>query len=210
MVTAQDGLPRRSVQAVYGTEADYDADGRAVGTERISGLVIALVNDNGSMESVVKNAGTVVWSTSSDYGATGELLQTVGRQGEITNYEYDSAGRQTAEVGPVILDPITGQLVRDRTEWHYNTAGQLAYTIEDIRVVVNAQGNVLSTDYADARKTQYEYDALGNVVLTTYADGSFVTDAYDNLGRKVAGELADGGRRHAARHPVPSTTTPGS
>jgi YD repeat-containing protein len=186
------------------TETIYDADGRAVQTERLEGAVIDLVSATGGsgppgatggssasgLRSELTNSGTVVWTTETTYNTQGQTIESVGQHapgaaGPVTDYEYDAQGRQTAEIGPAVLDPLTGQLVRDRTETTYDSQGRVASTTDGIRVVVNSSGDVLSTD-PSAETTSYEYDALGNKVRTTYADGSFTTAAYDAQGNQVA------------------------
>ena len=104
-------------------------------------------------------------------------------------------GRQTAEIAPVVTDELTGDLVRLRSETHYDSQGRVDYTTTNVRVVVSAQGQTLSTSYANAEETHYQYDAQGNTVLTTYNDGSFVQKTYDDFGRVTAEsyQTAEGG-----------------
>jgi YD repeat-containing protein len=100
-----------------------------------------------------------------------------------------SRGRQTVEIGPVtteILTSTTSRLVRHRSETHYNAFGLVDYTLDNIRVVVDAAGKMLSTSYEDAHQTSFLYDAFGRTVRTTYADGSFTTQTFDDAGRLVA------------------------
>ena len=97
-------------------------------------------------------------------------------------------------IAPVTTDELTDDLVRLRSETHYDSQGRVDYTT-NIRVVVNAQGQTLSTSYANAEETHYQYDAQGNTVLTTYNDGSFVQKTYDDFGRMTAEsyQTAEGG-----------------
>ena len=54
-------------------------------------------------------------------------------------------------------------------------------------MVVDAQGNVLSTSYADKQVTAFEYDAYGRATKTIYGVGtpieSYVAQGYDDYGR---------------------------
>jgi YD repeat-containing protein len=169
---------------VFGNRTVYDAVGRAVRTQRLQGLAI----DLGAQNSAVTSAGEVVWQTETVYNALGQMVRSIGRHapgesGPQTDYEYDSAGRQVATIGPAVLDESTGELVRHRTESEFDANGRLALARTNIRVVVDAAGNVLSVDRTEARETSYEFDAQGNTVRTTFADGSYTASTFDDFGR---------------------------
>jgi RHS repeat-associated protein len=176
-----------------GTKTIYDLQGRAIRTEHLEGLSITI---NNQTKEVSWQAAPVAWSSETVYNSLGQMIRSVGRHvegaaGPATDYEYDARGRQTAEIGPVtteILTSTTSRLVRHRSETHYNAFGQVDYTLDNIRVVVDAAGKVLSIDAGADRvhKTSYRYDAFGRTVRTTYADGSFTTQTFDDAGRLVA------------------------
>jgi YD repeat-containing protein len=174
-----------TMPASFGTYTTYDTQGRVVKTERLAGLVITITDPAQTPE---WRATSVVWSTETVYNRLGQVIRSVGQHapdtaGPATDYEYDAQGRQIAQIGPVVTDERTGELVRLRSETHYDAQGHVAYTTTNIRVVVDSQGVVQSTSYSALQETHYQYDADGHTVRTTYADGSFVTQTYDALGR---------------------------
>ncbi len=172
---------------IFGTVYVYDAAGRVTSTRRVQGLDIAL--DTGQQpRTIILSTGTVISSTESSYNDLGQLTASVGSHapgaaGPTTNYEYDSLGRQTATIGPVVSDEMTGELVRLRSETHYAADGRVDWATTNIRVVVDAEGVVQSTSTADAQTTSYQYDAQGRTVKTTFDDDSFVSRGYDAYGR---------------------------
>ncbi len=185
---------------IYATLVLYDAAGRAIGTERLKGVEIQITTDTeGNQSASVVDSGTVVWGTASVYNDLGQLTRSIGRHapgesGPATDYEYNAFGRPVATIGPVVLDEMTGELVRHRTETVYDSHGRTAVSRANIRVVVDGSGNILSTSYADVQETFYEYDAAGRVVCTTqqgYTSGSVTVAVatqtrYDDNGRVIA------------------------
>jgi len=117
--------------------------------------------------------------------------------GAVTDYEYDSLGQKTAEIGaPLPAEDVglTGYapnaLVRLRTEYTYDGQGRLATERTNIVQPVGTG----TTDYSSARTTSYNYDANGNLLQTTLPDpdgsGPLVSpttsSTYDALGRKTS------------------------
>ncbi len=164
--------------------------------------------------------GTPVWQTESVYNHLGRMVQSIGRHdpddlGPATDYEYDEAGRQTAVTYPAVPDETTGEMVRHRAESEYDkftrqgtrwirgakyyvnlTMGQLDVTRENIRVVVDADGNEISRDYDQAHETHYRYDKFGNRTQVTRAyqvpseelphEDSSIFYRFDNFGRQTS------------------------
>ncbi|NLE37441.1 MAG: RHS repeat protein, partial [Pirellulaceae bacterium] len=178
---------------VLATRTIYDEKGRAVKKLRLEGVEVGLVDG----DTVVSDWGSEVWRTETVYDAKGRVWKSIGRHDAsdpnsarpTTEYEYDSLGRQIAALGPAVLDERTGELVRHRAESKYDAEGRLEETWANIRVVVDAQGNVLSTDYADKQVTAFEYDAYGRTTKTVYGAGtpieSYVAQGYDDYGRVI-------------------------
>ena len=96
-----------------------------------------------------------------------------------------------AQIGATVLDETTGELVRHRTETVYDILGRTATSRTNIRVVVDEQGQVVSTDYVNVQETHYEYDSSGRRVETIYDDASYVTRlAVRRCSRRLAAGLA--------------------
>ncbi len=178
--------------AVLGTISHYDRAGRVVKSERLEEVVVEIVATGGGLESRLLSVGGTVWISETVYDTNGRVARSIGRHtlgedGPATDYEYDDAGRQTATIGPAVLDELSGELVRHRTESKYGTEGRLQENWVNIRVIVDADGNVLSTSYADKQVTRFEYDAYGRTTKTIYGVGtaieSYVAQGYDDYGR---------------------------
>ncbi|MCA9186710.1 MAG: RHS repeat-associated core domain-containing protein [Planctomycetales bacterium] len=78
---------------------------------------------------------------------------------QITNYQYDAVGRQTAAIGPVVTMLIDGQPedVRIRTETVYDKLGRRVAQRENIFQVEMAVND------SDVLETTYEYDDAGRL-----------------------------------------------
>ena len=158
-----------------GTRTVYNDDGQVIRTERLSGVVIDLVNGVTTLTS----AGTVISSSETIYDDKGRVQQSIGPSGQITDYEYDNLGRRAATIGhPVTLGGVT---VRHRIETEYNDYGQVALERTNIKQL---EGGTI--DDTQARETRFEYDQFGNSVKTIFDDGTFTRVEYDTLQRKTA------------------------
>jgi YD repeat-containing protein len=182
----------------------YDDQGRVVRTERLENVWIEIVDPTtgqpayplssaaSSLQSSVTSFGTVVSSTRTVYNEKGQVTRSIAADGQITDYEYDVCGRQTATVGQAVpaeslgLTQYAGNLVRHRAETEYDADGRVQLERINVVQVENTAGNLIEVDRTDARETTYQYDALGNRVKTVFADGSFVTSRYDAFGRQTA------------------------
>ncbi len=97
------GLPQYTTdrhaigQPANGTETIYDAAGRVIGTDRVSGLIITVTtNAAGVASAALTNAGTVYSTTSQTLNAAGQVLSNTDAAGLKTTYIYDSMGHQTS------------------------------------------------------------------------------------------------------------------
>ena len=70
----------------------------------------------------VNDEGSELYRTTSYYNLD-RLERTVDAHGNVTEYEYDDLGRQTATIGPQVT--IDGTLVRHRTETVYDDRGRV-------------------------------------------------------------------------------------
>jgi len=177
----------------YATRTLYDGKGRVMATLGLEGADVDVVNGN----TVVTDYGTELWRTETVYDAKGRTQRTIGRYDAgdpdaarpATDHEYDALGRQAAMIGPAVTDEVTDDLVRHRSETKYDAQGRVQETRDNIRVVVDANGSVLGTSYANKHVTAFEYDQLGRKTKTIYGVGtaieSYVAQGYDDLGRVI-------------------------
>jgi RHS repeat-associated protein len=203
---ATDEYQEGSGDPVYGTQTIYDSLGRAIKTVRLQGVEIDLVNaatgqlvdpldpQGATINSRVTSTGTVLSQTQTVYNALGQMTRSVAADGEITDYEYDSFGRQTATLGQPV-DPASvglsipvpdapGTLVRLRSETVYDSYGQTTATRTNIYEYVLPNGTT-QIDRSHEQETDYQYDPFGNVVKTTYPDASTTSATYDSFGNEL-------------------------
>jgi RHS repeat-associated protein len=174
---------------VRATKTLYNSNGRSFGTQRLSGVVVTL--DATSGQTTTTNGGTVLSETRTVYDSKGRVSQTVSETGAVTKYEYDSLGRQTVTIGPMIpLSGVAGAgptgtpgatAVALRSETVYDSQGRVWKQRTNIRQYDNG-----TIDASRVEETIFAYDENGNVTKTTFADGTFVTATYDDLGRKTS------------------------
>ncbi|MFQ6311061.1 hypothetical protein [Lysobacter capsici] len=129
------------------------------------------------------------------YNPLGQVTALRNKNGAIWNYEYDAAGRRTAEISPAVWLAIV------------DSAGNTTYGAQRIvtRSEYDALGNVLrrieDATGARPRVTTYLYDNRGNQIRTTFPDAGKIDPAsgqliasgnqptvevsYDALGRAV-------------------------
>lgn len=152
------GLPQYTTdqhaigQAANGTETIYDAAGRVIGTDRVSGLVITVTtNSAGVAFATLSNPGTVYSTTSQILNAAGEVTSSTGADGQTTTFTYNALGQQ---IGSTLPNGGTTSTVYD------------------------ALGRKISQTDPNGLTTSYVYDAAGDLVETIYADGSTTSATY--------------------------------
>ncbi|HBK45722.1 MAG TPA: LysM domain protein, partial [Xanthomonadaceae bacterium] len=98
------------------------------------------------------------------YDGSGLVVKHQDRTGAVWNYEYDAAGRKTAQLSPAItvteLDPYGGAIEVERrvvTRYRYDAQGNLTALVED-------------ADGGHSRVTEYEYDNRGHQVRIIFPD----------------------------------------
>ncbi|KRB02616.1 putative Ig domain-containing protein [Lysobacter sp. Root690] len=197
-------------------EQRYDGADRVVETRRY-GSTISISTPMNEAALVAAVAGIAeVRKTTTSYDAIGRVLRVTdalnqyeeythnplgqvtafrNKNGSIWNYEYDAAGRRTAEISPEV--------------WIANVdaAGTQSYGVRRIatRTEYDALGNVTrrleDADGTRPRVTRYEYDNRGNQIRTIFPDAGKIDPAsgqlvasgnqptieitYDALGRAV-------------------------
>ena len=159
------GLPQYTTdrhvigQAANGTETIYDAAGRVIGTDRVSGLIITVsTNAAGVAFATLTNPGTVYSTTSQTLNAAGQVLSSTGTDGQTTTFTYNALGQQ---VGSTLPNGGTTSTVYD------------------------ALGRKVSQTDPNGLKTSYVYDAAGDLIQTIYADGTSTSATYDGVGNKL-------------------------
>ncbi|QWF18238.1 putative Ig domain-containing protein [Lysobacter capsici] len=198
-------------------EQRFDGAGRVVETRRYGGYISISTPMNDAAVAAAVAAIAEVRTTTTTYDAMGRVLRVTdalnqyeeytynplsqvtalrNKNGHVWNYEYDAAGRRTAEISPDV--------------WIANVdaAGTQSYGVRRVvtRTEYDALGNVTrrleDADGARPRITRYEYDNRGNQIRTIFPDaGKIDPDSkqlvvsgiqptieitYDALGRAVA------------------------
>lgn len=192
----------------------HDSQGRVVRLQRLEGVVITLAESTMQpAKTVVNDWGMPKWVRETQYAANGQVARTVGEDGQITDYEYDAAGRRIATLGHAVrpvdvgLHPphATATWVRLRSEVEYDRHGLvmaertnilrwLSEKGEVVPVAIPGSNQTSQDDRSQQRVVQHDYDQNGNPVRTSYADGSYQQYRYDVRGRLVA-EMQPVGQR---------------
>ena len=143
-----------------GTFTVYDALGREVKTERVSGLLINVTTTPAGNNYSSFVSDTAILSTMTTvYAPNGQVSSTTDAAGATTTYEYNSLGQETAS--------IDGE--GNKTTFAYDQFGNLSQVTDPL-------GN----------KTQYQYDSLNRLTKTILPDGTTIIDAYDSQGNLTA------------------------
>jgi len=189
--------PEPSSPAVYATRTIYDAQGRAHKSQRLEGVVVTVGQVSNLPVTQLTAPGTVISTSETIYNDRGQTARTIAADGQITDFEYDVQGRQTATIGhPVPAEDVglgedyEGNLVRFRTKTEYNPYGQQERRITNRIQVEDNEGNFVTIDYSQQQITDFAYDQFGNRVKTTFGVGtpveSYLLVRYDQHGRQTA------------------------
>ena len=212
--TAQ-GQSKGAIAANGATTAyDYDDNGNRISTKNALGQESKVLEFDAAGRAL-KTQDANGSTTESTYDKAGRTLTTT-RDGQVTYYEYDTAGRQVKTRYPD----------GSESSREYDAAGNLAKTIDHegnttentydnsgnqlTTRVVDASGTVLlssSSEYnaksqlvrsidAGGNTTQFEYDKDGNQVKITDANGNVSRNEYDAQNRLTKSIDALGGETH--------------
>ena len=166
------------VGPIFGTKTLYnDQTWEAEGSVRLEGVQIDIDGDNNT---TVDSEGTEVYTTRS-ISDRGRTITSIGAEGQRTDYEYDSLGRQVATIGSEVM--VDGQVARHRTETVFDEQGRVEIQRSNIYHDLTGEEN---HDYSSVQQTSYTYDELGRVVRTIFDDRSYGQVQYDSQGRSIA------------------------
>ncbi|WP_046655866.1 putative Ig domain-containing protein [Lysobacter capsici] len=197
-------------------EQRFDGAGRVIETRRYGGYIsIATTMNEAAVSAAVAGIADVRKTTTTydamsrvvrvtdalnqyeeyTYNPLGQVTALRNKNGNVWNYEYDAAGRRTAEISPDVWIASV------------DAAGTQSYGVRRIatRTEYDALGNVIrrleDADGGRARITRYEYDNRGNQIRTIFPDAGKIDPAngqlvasgiqptieiiYDALGRAV-------------------------
>ena len=184
----------------------HDAQGRVVKLQRLEGVVVKVTQaSEQTVNSTVVAWGNPVWTRETHYSASGEVIRVVAEDGQITDHEYDLAGRRVASLGHAVrpaevgLQPPvpTATWVRLRSEIEYDRHGRVEAERTNLFRWLDEKGKAIPVpqpgatelaldDRSQERTVRHQYDAHGNVVRTTFADGSYQLFRYNVQGRLLA------------------------
>lgn len=188
----------------------YDAEGRKIGeTAWPDGIAVSDTTTTVQVATLAADAGSPI-ALSYSYDQAGRLLTSTDGEGIVTrhfynalgqitdtyladnvaadtvrlHYEYDAAGRLTAEYQAYGAAEQAGSFYAydglgnriSATDANGNTT---TYTHDEL-------GRVLTATNALGGVTAYQYDGFGNVVKRTDPNGNETYNYYDNLNRLVA------------------------
>ncbi|WND82018.1 putative Ig domain-containing protein [Lysobacter capsici] len=197
-------------------EQRFDGAGRVIETRRYGGYISIVTPMNEAAVSAAVAGIADVRKTTTTYDAMNRVVRVTdalnqyeeytynplgqvtalrNKNGNVWNYEYDTAGRRTAEISPDVWIASV------------DAAGTQSYGVRRIatRTEYDALGNVIrrleDADGGRARITRYEYDNRGNQIRTIFPDAGKIDPAngqliasgiqptieiiYDALGRAV-------------------------
>ncbi len=183
-----------------GTATFYDALGRVVKTERVSGLLINIsTTPGGNNYSSFGSDTGVISTTSTLYSAGGEVLSTTNAAGATTNFTYDALGRMISSIDP------DGQ----KTTYGYDQFGNLTSVTDpqghQTRYLYDSLDNVTEVIYPDGSTSKTTYDSDGNILSQTDQFGNTTTYTYNSYGglqTETLPAVPDPKQGGALTHPV--------
>jgi len=185
-----------------GTRYIYDALNRIVSMSDPASNTLVIAYDAGGNK--VRESLPSGLVTTYGYDRFGRrVVKTVGAGREDarrTRYEYDFAGRITAEIDPrggavrTRYDANGNKIqVTDRrgvvTELHYDALNRLVQTVDALGktscVDYDAMGRIVRATNRRGASTVHEYDAAGRLISLRDAEGNLKSNRYDSLGRLI-------------------------
>jgi len=184
------------------THTIYDSQGRVIGTERYTGVLISMSSATvaGGVAlptTSLTNQGTLVSSTATHYDDAGRVVESVSASGLRTGTIYYPTG-QVQYTGILLANaPVGGPFTTADfdpasayTESKYDLvsgtmpSGAVYYNASIQHVYENGSWSLPETDTY--------FDAGGNVIKTSYPDGSFTQTLYSLYGQPITSSTLSG------------------
>lgn len=126
------------------------------------------------------------------YDAVGNKIGIIDTYGNETEYTYDSLGRVTESIQPIVLDAF-GCTIRPIKKFSYDIFDRVIVAFDpndnETRTRYNVHGKPIEIIYADGSKENFEYDRAGLLKQSTAKNGTKVLYHRDALGRVVKTEI---------------------
>ncbi|MCK5161721.1 MAG: RHS repeat protein, partial [Candidatus Aureabacteria bacterium] len=161
---------------------EYDELNRLISEQSPSGTKSYSYDENGNRDFLGYSGGNIFY----EYDTLNRLFRITDADGEITQYEYDDAGRVIKTVYPNEIQ--TGYSYFDNNWLKTLTSLFNAVNIFDIEYTYDNVGNKISMiekHVSPVALTSYEYDNLYRLTQVTYPDSLIETYTYDAAGNRL-------------------------
>jgi RHS repeat-associated protein len=173
-------------QPAEGVRVTYDYAGRVTEKAFLGHVLISVVDDPrnpGTKKSIFVSA-SVYGTGRREYDEAGRLAVSTEPNGQVTRYEYDANGRQTA----VTVEDQSGNAYR--TEYEYDAAGRTVKVTDalqhETRYVYDAAGRGVKTVFHDDTWTETKYSPSGKIVEERDQAGRVTKYEYNSAGDRTA------------------------
>jgi RHS repeat-associated protein len=138
----------------------------------------------------------------------GEIAKQVDALGNVTQFNYDSAGQLEAEVAPDGSRTTFTQSTNGTTQTITNALGGVTQLTNDgpddaltqlvdplgdtTSLTSNASGQTTSLELADGDQYQYSYNSMGQLFRLTNPFGTFTQYGYNSSGQVTSEQLSGG------------------
>lgn len=178
-------------------EIEYRHDGAEVATSSVnapdgdairlgqSPIKVTRIDRYDAMSRLIESVGPQGELTAFHYDSDGNLRWMLTPGGGKTEYRYDAAGRRTEEYHGPTYGGFTGGRVHIRHQYdpNDNVIGQIDGLGRATTTVFDSFDRPVSTEDADGRRTAWNYTASGHLFQLTKRDGTVIEHRYDRTGR---------------------------